>query len=49
MLEEKNNLRENKNIGEKKEKRYDAGTFQNSIRNRYKNRKQNKSKIEERL
>ena len=33
------NLNKNKNIEEKKEKRYDAGTFQNSIRNRYKNRK----------
>ena len=33
------NSRKNKNIEEKMEKRYDAGTFQNSIRNRYKNRK----------
>ena len=33
------NLRENENIEEKKERKYDAGTFQNSIRNRYKNRK----------
>ena len=33
------NLRENKNNEEKYERRYDAGTFQNSIRNRYKNKK----------
>ena len=33
------NLRENENKEEKKEKRYDVGTFQNSIRNKYKNKK----------